>query len=547
MLRRLIGVAGEIAEIAYDEPDDVTKALDEAESKVFELAEHRVVDSTKPIGDLLELAIDRPRAGLRAGRPPSPASPPASSTSTSCSTGCSPPPSTWSAPGPPWASASPGTPRCSTRPPASSSPPPSSTGAGSDGGVGAGGLPRPTTAACVVATPVGVRRRRGEAASSGAHPPRADASAPRLSHPFLTEAGWRRWRDLAPGVPVAVPSRACPWFGHDAPPGRRARAASWPTYLGDGGLRCTAEHRRRRRSGAPLPASSTSTRSRCCAATAAGDARRRLAAPVAGPPAPASRSSCSASSTACWTSQPRRPGRHRRPSTPSWPASSASPVTSSTCSLRFGVLTSLRARRAAPRRAQRRSLVVDQLVPSCTADADDARAVAAASRAPRAVRAGAPVGGSRSPRPRRRAGTRSSPSTTRGTEQVYDLTVPGLHNFVAADVVVHNTAFALGIATHVAVDAGTAGALLLAGDGPQGAHPAHPRRRRRGSTRKKLRTGKLTEQDWSKIGQAVGRLEAPLFIDDNPHVTVMEIRAKARRMKARARQARPDRASTTSS
>ena len=49
----------------------------------------------------------------------------------------------------------------------------------------------------------------------------------------------------------------------------------------------------------------------------------------------------------------------------------------------------------------------------------------------------------------------------------------------------------------------------------------------------KMRTGQLTEQDWSKIGKAIGRLEAPLYIDDNPNVTVMEIRAKARRLKAR--------------
>ena len=42
MLRRLISVAGEIAELGYDEPDDVTKALsDVAESKVFELADRR--------------------------------------------------------------------------------------------------------------------------------------------------------------------------------------------------------------------------------------------------------------------------------------------------------------------------------------------------------------------------------------------------------------------------------------------------------------------------------------------------------------------------
>jgi replicative DNA helicase len=59
VLRRLIGVAGEIAEIAYNEPDDVTKALDEAETKVFEVAEDRVVDSTKQLADLLPLAMDR--------------------------------------------------------------------------------------------------------------------------------------------------------------------------------------------------------------------------------------------------------------------------------------------------------------------------------------------------------------------------------------------------------------------------------------------------------------------------------------------------------
>jgi replicative DNA helicase len=48
-----------------------------------------------------------------------------------------------------------------------------------------------------------------------------------------------------------------------------------------------------------------------------------------------------------------------------------------------------------------------------------------------------------------------------------------------------------------------------------------------------LRTGRIPEGDWSKISQAVGRLaEAPLFIDDNPHLTVMDMRAKCRRLKA---------------
>jgi replicative DNA helicase len=50
----------------------------------------------------------------------------------------------------------------------------------------------------------------------------------------------------------------------------------------------------------------------------------------------------------------------------------------------------------------------------------------------------------------------------------------------------------------------------------------------------KLSTGRLTDADWPKVTNAVGRLaEASIFIDDNPHTTVMEMRAKARRIKQR--------------
>ena len=50
----------------------------------------------------------------------------------------------------------------------------------------------------------------------------------------------------------------------------------------------------------------------------------------------------------------------------------------------------------------------------------------------------------------------------------------------------------------------------------------------------RMRNGRLHDSDWPKISHAVGRLaEAELFIDDNPHLTVMEIRAKARRLKSR--------------
>jgi replicative DNA helicase len=50
----------------------------------------------------------------------------------------------------------------------------------------------------------------------------------------------------------------------------------------------------------------------------------------------------------------------------------------------------------------------------------------------------------------------------------------------------------------------------------------------------RVRTGKLDVSDWTKISNAVGRLaEAPIWIDDNPNLTIMDIRAKARRLKSR--------------
>ncbi len=52
-----------------------------------------------------------------------------------------------------------------------------------------------------------------------------------------------------------------------------------------------------------------------------------------------------------------------------------------------------------------------------------------------------------------------------------------------------------------------------------------------------LRTGRLKEEDWPKLSNAVGRLaEAPIYVDDTPNITIMEIRAKARRFMARQKQ-----------
>ena len=48
----------------------------------------------------------------------------------------------------------------------------------------------------------------------------------------------------------------------------------------------------------------------------------------------------------------------------------------------------------------------------------------------------------------------------------------------------------------------------------------------------KVRTGKLDDDDWVKLAEAIGPLsEAEIYIDDTPGITVSEIRSKCRRLK----------------
>ncbi|MBR2593195.1 MAG: replicative DNA helicase [Firmicutes bacterium] len=48
----------------------------------------------------------------------------------------------------------------------------------------------------------------------------------------------------------------------------------------------------------------------------------------------------------------------------------------------------------------------------------------------------------------------------------------------------------------------------------------------------KVKTGNLTEDDWPKLIEAMGPIsEAPIYIDDTPGITPMELRAKCRRLK----------------
>ena len=119
-----------------------------------------------------------------------------------------------------------------------------------------------------------------------------------------------------------------------------------------------------------------------------------------------------------------------------------------------------------------------------------------------------------------------------GDHQVYDLTVPEGANFIAEDVILHNTSLTLNIAQHAAIQYKIPVAIfslemseqqlvtrLLCSEASVDSY--------------RLRTGLLKDAEWPRIPQAMGALsEAQIYIDDSPNVSVMEMRTKARRLKS---------------
>jgi len=117
-----------------------------------------------------------------------------------------------------------------------------------------------------------------------------------------------------------------------------------------------------------------------------------------------------------------------------------------------------------------------------------------------------------------------------GDLQVYDLTVPDGHNFIAQDIFVHNTSLALSLAHNAAVRYQKAVAIfslemskeqlaqrLLSMDA--------------GIDQHRMRTGWIEEDEWERIVIANDKLsEASLWIDDTAGISTMEMRSKARRL-----------------
>jgi replicative DNA helicase len=119
-----------------------------------------------------------------------------------------------------------------------------------------------------------------------------------------------------------------------------------------------------------------------------------------------------------------------------------------------------------------------------------------------------------------------------GLKQVYDLTIPETHNFVANDVCVHNTAFTLNIAQHAAITAKQPVAFFsLEMSKEQLVQRVLCAEARVDASR--LRRGRLMDDEYARLATAAGYLNtAPIYIDDTPGISVLEMRAKARRLKS---------------
>ena len=119
-----------------------------------------------------------------------------------------------------------------------------------------------------------------------------------------------------------------------------------------------------------------------------------------------------------------------------------------------------------------------------------------------------------------------------GPKQVYDLTIPETHNFIANDICVHNTALAMNIAEHIAVELQKPIAVFsLEMSSQQLVQRLLCSRAKVNLGR--VRDGFLSERDFPALTAAASKLStAQIFIDDTAGISILELRAKARRLKS---------------
>jgi replicative DNA helicase len=118
-----------------------------------------------------------------------------------------------------------------------------------------------------------------------------------------------------------------------------------------------------------------------------------------------------------------------------------------------------------------------------------------------------------------------------GKKQVYDLTIPETHNFVANDICVHNTAFALNIAQHVSLRNKQTVAIFSLEMSKESLLTRMLCAAARVDSQR-FRMGYLSPDERRKLNHSLMELaEAPLYIDDSAGLHLMDMHAKLRRLK----------------
>lgn len=118
-----------------------------------------------------------------------------------------------------------------------------------------------------------------------------------------------------------------------------------------------------------------------------------------------------------------------------------------------------------------------------------------------------------------------------GCKQVYDLTVDSTHNFVANDILVHNTTFAMNLAEHAALNEDKP-VVIFSLEMPAEQIMMRMLASLSRVNQTKVRTGDLDDDDWARIGSTMGMLNEKnnMYIDDGSGLTPTEVRSRARRI-----------------
>ncbi len=119
-----------------------------------------------------------------------------------------------------------------------------------------------------------------------------------------------------------------------------------------------------------------------------------------------------------------------------------------------------------------------------------------------------------------------------GCKQVYDLTIPDTHNFVANDICVHNTAISLNIAYNMAL----IHQLPILVFSLEMSKEQLVQRMLAGEARidsNRLRAGRISQNEWEQVHAAIDKIaDLPIYIDDTANMMVMQMRSQARRLQA---------------